>query len=106
MSDLDLDTSPIDELAKLDWNKDSLYKILDRALDENKQLRVMVATCHAGAMLYRDDGELQDATASPHIDWKRFTISQIKGCLAQRAQAEFEKLSDEDKAKIQGRLGI
>lgn len=51
---------------------------------EVAELRLALAIAHAGASLYTDDGELQDATHVPFIDWKRDSWEQIKASLLQR----------------------
>ena len=56
------------------------------ANNENKVFRRMFAFCHAGiANLYCDDGELQDLSKKPYIDWKRDSFSEIQQKLLERA---------------------
>lgn len=51
---------------------------------ENRVLRSMLAHRVAGAGLYRDDGELQDNTALPCIDFLRDTPQEIQAKLIKR----------------------
>jgi hypothetical protein len=53
--------------------------------DENAKLRTMLALAYAGASLYADDGELQDARAYPVIDFRRDAVGVIKQKLLERA---------------------
>lgn len=56
----------------------------DKLGEDSKELRRMVAFAHTNGRLYFDDGELQDTTAHPFIDWKRDSIEEIKEKLAER----------------------
>lgn len=53
-------------------------------------LRCMLAICYAGASLYRDDGELQDARAQPFIDFKRDNVAEISRKMGERARANLD----------------
>lgn len=55
---------------------------------ENFELRAMLAVvyCRSIHNLYHDDGELQDSSSRPFIDWKRDTVDEIQLKLIQRAQ--------------------
>jgi hypothetical protein len=53
---------------------------------ENRLFRRMLAVAHAGAQLYCDDGELQDSSRRPIIDWKRNSGDTIQEKLRIRAQ--------------------
>lgn len=48
-------------------------------------LRRMLAFAYCGASLYADDGELQDNTMLPCIDFKRDEVPTIKAKMHQRA---------------------
>lgn len=50
-------------------------------------LRDLLCSAHAGALAYRDDGEMQDNTVHPFIDFKRDTPEQILAALRRRAEA-------------------
>lgn len=69
----------------------AVYEIerLERELAEAKaetvELRTLLAVRVSGSALYHDDGELQDNSVRPFIDWKRDTITTIKQKLLQRA---------------------
>lgn len=58
--------------------------------DEIMILRRLLAVRVAGAMLYADDGELQDCSALPHIDFKRDCASCIEQKLQARGLAALE----------------
>lgn len=45
---------------------------------DNRRLRRLLACCYAGAALYTDDGELQDSSAFPVIDFKRDSLDVIE----------------------------
>lgn len=45
---------------------------------ENLELRRMLAFSCCGALLYTDDGELQDSTKHPFIDFLRDSPSEIR----------------------------
>ena len=53
---------------------------------ENEQLREMLARLYAGSDLYCDDGELQDARATPFIDFKRDTAADIRCAMVERKE--------------------
>jgi len=61
-------------------------------LKDNYHLRAMLAFRCAGPTLYGDDGELQDCSTLPHIDFKNDSPSEISAKLIQRANS---KLIDE-----------
>jgi hypothetical protein len=63
----------------------SLRQEVARLRAENLKLRRMLWMAHTHGMGYGDDGELQDTTRRPFIDWKRDTIEQIHEALYQRA---------------------
>lgn len=60
---------------------------IDKMRAENAKLRLMLAIGVAGAMLYTDDGELQDNTERPFIDFKRDSVDEIERKFAQRGAA-------------------
>lgn len=53
--------------------------------DENIELRRMLCLAHAGATAYLDDGEAQDASAHPAIDFLRDDVATLREKLRQRA---------------------
>lgn len=55
-------------------------------LDETIQLRALLALRIGGVSLYTDDGELQDNTVTPCIDFLRDTVPAIKRKLRERAE--------------------
>jgi hypothetical protein len=53
---------------------------------ENAEFRCMLAVCHTGMKgLYYDDGELQDSSSMPMIDWKRDSLETLQRKLMERA---------------------
>lgn len=59
---------------------------------ENKELRILLATRNGTAHLYTDDGELQDNSKHPLIDYKRDSAANIKRKLCERGALEMEAL--------------
>lgn len=60
---------------------------MDELKADNMKLRRLLAYRVAGHLLYTDDGELQDASAWPIIDFKRSPVDVIEDALKQRAIA-------------------
>jgi hypothetical protein len=50
----------------------------EKAREENQSLRRLLAFHYSGTKLYHDDGELQDNSAHPLIDFKRDTPHEIR----------------------------
>lgn len=74
--------------AHLDWSKpiDSNGKPpVPLMTNDERCLRHMFAICHAGARLYCDDGELQDGSILPAIDFLRDPVPVIRAKLQRRA---------------------
>lgn len=65
-------------------------QIIHELGNENHALRRMLCLAHAGAGAYLDDGEIQDNTKHPAIDWKRDTLDKIKFKLHERARLAFK----------------
>jgi hypothetical protein len=74
---------------------------LDAKDAEIRQLRQLLAVRVAGAMLYADDGELQDNTQNPCIDFRRDKPSEIQRKLQERGLANYRR-SLEDEARSLG----
>lgn len=55
-----------------------LERELAEAREENTELRILLACRIAGPSLYHDDGELQDASMAPFIDWRRDSVKTIQ----------------------------
>lgn len=51
---------------------------------ENRVLRRMLAVCYGGTSLYTDDGELQDNSQYPLIDFKRNSVEAIQEAMKKR----------------------
>ena len=58
---------------------------------ENEQLREMLAHLYAGSALYCDDGELQDARATPFIDFKRDSVADIRYAMVERNERKEQR---------------
>lgn len=65
-------------------NAEEFDQIMMEMLGENEQLRNMLALHIAGNMLYMDDGELQDNSVFPFIDFRRDNPESIAEKLIQR----------------------
>lgn len=59
-------------------------RTIDELEADNMKLRQLLAYRVAGHLLYADDGELQDASAFPFIDFKRDDVDYIEATLKQR----------------------
>lgn len=60
-----------------------------RLAEENVKLRALLALIYSGpSNLYTDDGEVQDNTALPTIDFKRDTVEAIAFKIQQRRNHE------------------
>jgi hypothetical protein len=55
---------------------------------EIMHLRTLLASAYAGATLYADDGELQDNSRHPLIDFKRDTPEEISLKMRERGVAQ------------------
>lgn len=64
---------------------------------ENKELRLMLAMCYTKGRGYFDDGEMQDNTRRPFIDFKRDSVPVLKCKFRKRG----EDLLKEVKAEIE-----
>jgi hypothetical protein len=62
-------------------------------LAENAQLRIWLAFAIGGMRLYADDGELQDSSKQPFIDFKRDSIAEIEAKFQQRTANALSGLS-------------
>lgn len=63
--------------------------------DDDFELRCMVAIAFSGSKLYTDDGELQDNSEPPFIDYKRDTVEEIHTKIFQRRQPEIKAAFEE-----------
>lgn len=57
---------------------------------DNTYFRLSCALASAGMKGYYDDGEMQDNTAQPWIDWKRDSVETIKASLLKRNSAAID----------------
>ena len=71
------------ELA-MTWARGAQAKIDDAARVED-ELRTMFAVSYSNSALYTDDGELQDNSMQPNIDFKRDSPAEILSKQAERA---------------------
>lgn len=60
---------------------DSYY---DKGREESRRLRILLALSYSGGNLYADDGELQDASKHPFIDWRRDSIDELERKVKER----------------------
>jgi len=61
-------------------HKDETFEsdLIKRASQEIRELRMMLCMAHCKGIPYLDDGEIQDNTVAPFIDYKRDTIAEIR----------------------------
>ena len=57
--------------------------------DTELKLRTLLAFSYCGPMLYHDDGELQDNTAHPFIDFKNDNVNTIADKMLRRTEDVF-----------------
>lgn len=72
---------------------------LERLKSENRDLRLILASRVAGVRLYSDDGELQDNTQFPFIDFLRDSPGEIVEKLLKRSLAQIAEDAPEVLAK-------
>lgn len=58
--------------------------VISDLMAENRELRRIYCLNVAGARAYMDDGEAQDGTERPHIDFLRDSLGEIQAKLAER----------------------
>lgn len=63
---------------------------------ENQQLRWMLCVSYS-KQPYLDDGEMQDNSVLPHIDFKRDSIDEIKSKMAKRMIAAERATKEADR---------
>lgn len=59
--------------------------VADALLKDNAKLRRLLAIAYSGAKLYGDNGELQDNSEFPFIDFARDSADEIEAALRARA---------------------
>jgi hypothetical protein len=59
---------------------------------ELEMARLLLALAYAGPGFYHDDGELQDNTSQPAIDFKRDSIMDIKSKIEQRNLSKLQAM--------------
>lgn len=79
---------------------DHHHECVQALKEENKKLREMLAFAQAGSMLYHDDGELQDNSTVPFIDYKRDSVDDI---IRKRTQ-RFNNFCEQNKEAIEQAL--
>lgn len=62
---------------------------------ENRTLRRLLCFKIAGSKGYYDDGELQDNTEKPFIDFKRDSANEIDKKLIRRSLNKIKRISEE-----------
>ena len=92
-----------DELEELRANCAALLAELDEARRDAELLRSLLAMRAAGALLYDDDGELQDNTQMPYIDFKRDAPGEIHRKLRERGLANYRRCLADEVAAMKGK---
>lgn len=59
--------------------------------EENVKLRALLALTYSGPSIYADDGELQDCSMQPFIDYKRDSAELIAFKFQQRSIKRYEQ---------------
>ena len=72
-------------------NMSAILAHIEAQAFENEQLREMLAHLYAGSDLYCDDGELQDARATPFIDFKRDSVADIRYAMVERNERKEQR---------------
>lgn len=67
---------------------------LKASQEENAVLRRLLAFAYSGAKLYYDDGELQDSSQLPFIDFKRDKVQAIEEAMRQRTRSTLSQLEN------------
>ena len=88
--ELESQAATIDRLTS---ELDEARAVVERLRGDDWTLRMLLAIRVAGAGLYRDDGELQDNTAWPLIDFKRDPASVIRDKIYKRGEAAIAALA-------------
>lgn len=68
--------------------------------DTELKLRTLLAFSYCGPMLYHDDGELQDNTAHPFIDFKNDNVNTIADKMLRRTEDVFSNTRTNAKAEL------
>lgn len=91
-ADMVLIDGPHTQFAGLKAEHGMAMGLLEGLQKDNDELRELLAIRVAGHVgLYRDDGELQDSTALPYIDFKRDSVEAIGRALIERGQLAYEE---------------
>lgn len=61
--------------------------LIEQTPDEMR-LRRLLAVAYSGSKLYTDDGELQDGSTLPVIDFKRDTVDEIEEAITERGRKQ------------------
>jgi hypothetical protein len=77
------------------WQADATQTLREQAV-EIQQLRQLLAVRVAGALLYADDGELQDNTQMPCIDFRLDAPNEIQRKLQERGMANYRRSLEDD----------
>jgi hypothetical protein len=74
-----------------------------RVDSDNRLLRMCLAFAYSGSALYGDDGELQDNSMQPFIDYRRDSVAQIQEAMQERGLRKLEAaLAQPDAARAAG----
>lgn len=73
------------------WAMRQIADEIDSSPDEpstdEQTLRRLLALAYSGSNLYRDDGELQDGSERPVIDYKRDSVAELERKICLRGAA-------------------
>lgn len=83
------DLGLVESLVK-QWVAENPNKVLDTPANENALLRRLLAVRVAGPALYHDDGELQDNSVQPFIDFVHDPARTIQEKLQERGRRQLE----------------
>ena len=83
--------APLDGVTPFELAGKEVNLMIDALTDDEmprpeKVLRRLLAFRFGGALLYADDGELQDNAARPCIDFKRDSVDQIEEKMGERCR--------------------
>lgn len=80
---------------KFTKNAEEFDSLMVEMLAENERLRSLLANIYAGHLLYSDDGELQDNSVLPCIDFKRDSAELIMSKMKDRTMKALQDNKDE-----------
>lgn len=92
-----------EEAGWLAYNMELAFKAADAEITRLKEelggARELIAWACAGTTLYADDGELQDNSQKPFIDFRRDTIEEIKHKIQVRGNTAYAAYLNDSKQR-------